>query len=88
MTLNTWFAHLTKQIAPPFTWHWWPYCRQRAAEIAKDDPECAELPGMLEAEYQRLKSLTLSSTTSADAGSAVPPEPSSAPTALDTVVMP
>lgn len=53
-------AHLFQLMAAPFTYHWWAYVKARAAKLAERDPECAQLPAMVEQEYKRLRSLSTS----------------------------
>lgn len=54
MTPDQHLAHLLRLLEPPFTFHWWPHVRARAAELAADSAN-AQLPEAVEAEYQRLK---------------------------------
>lgn len=53
MTPDQHKARLLELLEPPTTWHWWPYVEQRASELAAD-PELANLPALVKAEYVRL----------------------------------
>ena len=54
MTLEQHRAHLFSLLSPPTTWHWWLHVQHRAKELA-GDPELAQLPAMVEAEFERLR---------------------------------
>lgn len=55
MDINQHLAHLSSLMAPPYTYHWSGYVKERAEEIAAKDATCAELPALVHAEFQRLK---------------------------------
>lgn len=55
---QTW---LLKLLAPPWTYHWWPHVEHRAQELAAD-PECAHLPAVVKAEYERIRKSSKPST--------------------------
>lgn len=70
-------------LRPPFSWHWWPYVKARAAEIAAEDPTCLELPTIVAAEYQRLKESSLQARSTA-----LNSTPSAQPTTAAAVATP
>ena len=47
-------SYLTKLLQPPTTWHFWLHVEHRAKELAVD-PDLAELPALVKAEYERLR---------------------------------
>jgi hypothetical protein len=48
---QTW---LLKLLEPPTTYHWFPHVLHRAKQLATY-PECAHLPDLVEAEYERIR---------------------------------
>lgn len=48
---QTW---LLKMLEPPMTYGWWPHVLFRAEELATN-PECAHLPELVKAEYERIR---------------------------------
>lgn len=63
MTPQQHLDRLIEFIQPPWTNNWWAWAKHRAAELAKEYPECAHLPAALFAERERIKAERKSSAS-------------------------